>query len=168
MKKFQSEKGVISIAVIAIAAVIVLGAGYGAYRTFGQKSASSPATSATPKAETDFVEQGVTIETCQFFYERPEALALTADLIFVETSMCDVGDGEQLCAKVNTSILRGQSTKIEGHVEQVKKVQVMGSAPAAQSFPSVITVHKLTILKEIVPTEFGGEACVPSKEYTNQ
>jgi hypothetical protein len=172
--KTVTQKGVVWIAICVIGALILaLIAGSVLVRS-GTKSSPLPQPAGTdiqpeakPKAETDFVEQGVTIENCQFFYDRPGALALTADLIFVETSICDVGNGEQPCAKVNTSILRGQSTKIEGHVEQSKKVQIMGPGAAAQSFPSVITVHKLTILKEIAPVEFGGEACVPSKEYPN-
>jgi hypothetical protein len=169
-----NERGIAWVAAaITIAVILTITVGTVALRSNTKDAESTQPpdvtseTPAKPKGKTDFVDQGITVETCNFFYDRPGRLAIIVDMLFDETSICDVGNGEQPCIKVDTSILRGQSTKIEGHIEQMKELGVMDPVGGTQSFPSAITIHKLTILKEIVETEFGGEACVPSKEYTN-
>jgi hypothetical protein len=131
MKKLQNEKGVISIIIIAILAVIAVGLGYGAYQSFHQKPASLPA---IPSGEPPVIGSGETLETnftetgnilnwdsrtesytedWTLLYEKPGNPAISVKLVFNEASLCDLGEGAKVCNK--SEFNNGDRAKVEGN-----------------------------------------------------
>lgn len=87
--------------------------------------AIAPASAPSPSPEINFVQEGNILnwdaasetytENWRLLYEAPGNPALSVDLIFDENSLCDLGQGEEVC--VLQKLTNGERARIEGSRE---------------------------------------------------
>jgi len=140
MNKLKDQKGAVSIIVIVILIIVVIGVGYIAYQPFNKKStllsvipliskkpeiseqASEPTLQPTISVEVNFSEEGNILnwdsqtesytQDWTLLYEKPTNPALSVMLIFNESSVCDLGQGEGICDK--SLLNNGDRAKVDG------------------------------------------------------
>jgi Flp pilus assembly pilin Flp len=123
--------------------------------------------------EIDFSKEGnmvgYQVEQCQLLYSEMGAPALAADLIFQDDSVCDLGQGEQLCSETTEGLLCGQWVKVEGIVEEEKMMGegLPGDHPSkGKKYVSKARVVRLTKLANLSELDEEENCCVPSEQYS--
>lgn len=140
MNKLKDQKGAVSIIVIVILIIAIIGAGYIAYQSFNKESTllsvmpsiskkpeiseqvSKPTLKPETPLEVNFSEEGNILnwdsqtesytQDWTLLYEKPTNPALSVKLIFNESSMCDLGQGEGICDK--SLLNNGDRAKVDG------------------------------------------------------
>lgn len=125
MKKVTNKKGAIPIIAVIILVIAIGGAAYGGYQYLAPKPTPVPILEPTTRSslEINFSEVGNILnwdvqtesytDDWTLLYEKPGNPAISVKLNFNENSVCDIGEGDELCDKNKFS--NGDRAKVEGN-----------------------------------------------------
>lgn len=125
MDKNKSKKGAMPIIAIIALVIAIGGAAYIGQKYFVSKPTPPPILAPIPKPslEINFSEVGNILnwdvqtesytDDWTLLYEKPGNPAISVNLNFNENSLCDIGEGDELCDKNKFS--NGDRAKVEGN-----------------------------------------------------